>query len=232
MLLICIICFQVSEILAGPGGKIAKAIFTSPLGKVVLLILTIIFLPLIIYGVAREYFGIRKTKKDLKQLALIRPGLFDEITLKNRITDVFTRVHKGWSGENLEECSEYMSDWYWQNQQIVFLDKWKEINLENICNVKRINSISPLHMRITNEPDYEGSRIMFKIDANMEDYLRNRDSRRVVEGKEGFRDNETVWTLVLANGKWKVDNIEQSEMTIQYAKMENIVPVLGGVKVT
>ena len=44
--------------------------------------------------------------------------------------------------------------------------------------------------------------------------------------------NETVWTLVLDNGKWKVDNIEQSEMTIQYAKMENIVPVLGGVKVT
>ena len=33
------------------------------------------------------------------------------------------------------------------------------------------------------------------------------------------------------NGTWNVDNIEQSDMAIDYAKMPNIVPVESQVKV-
>lgn len=221
----CFICFHLNEVIAGPGGKIAKVVFDSPVGRIVFVLLVILFLPLIIYNWIKVSFGIRKTRRDIKQLAIVHPQIFDEITLKNRVTDVFLRVHKGWSNENLEECSEYMSDWYWQNQQTVYLDKWKENNLENICIIKRINTIAPLHIRVSNNENYNGSRIMFKIEANMEDYLRNRTSKRIVEGKQGFKDIDTVWTFILENGIWKVDNIEQSEAIIQYIRMENIVPI-------
>ena len=226
-LVVLILITSVIQLLASPGGKIIKEIFDSPLGKIILILLVIIFLPLIIYSQAKEFIGIRKTRKDLKELSRINPDYFDEISLRNRMTDIFTRVHKAWSNEDLDECKEFMSNWYWQNQQVVYLDKWKEENIENICNVKRVNSIAPLHLRINESENYEGSRIMMKIEANMEDYLRDKSTKKIVEGKVGYKDVETVWTISLNEGNWKVDNIEQSEMTLRYAKMENILPTVN-----
>ncbi|HEB62149.1 MAG TPA: Tim44 domain-containing protein [Bacteroidetes bacterium] len=222
-LIFIFVIFQYTELLAGPGGKIARVLFDSPLGKIVLIILTIVLLPVIIYVNLKEYFGTRKTKKDLKELAKENYELFDEIILKNRVTDIFNRVHKGWSNQNMEECSEYMSDWYWQNQQIVYLDKWKKQGMVNICNVKKINHIKPLHIRVSNNKDFNGTRIMYAISANMEDYLVKKTNSAIIEGKKGFRDVETVWTIVLIDGIWKLDNIEESVMTLKYAKMENIL---------
>lgn len=224
ILLLVLFFVQVNEIMAGPGGKIASSLFESIGGRILMSILGIILLPIIIYVFTKEFFAIRKTQKNLKQLSVSFKE-FDELSLKNRVTDVFTRVHKGWTNASVEECAEYMSDWYWQNQQMVFLDHWKKNNLENVSNLKRINSISPLHLRVCDAPGYEGSRIIYKIDANIEDYLRRINSKSIVEGKEGYKDVETIWTFILDQGKWKVDNIEQSDMALYYAKMEDIVPV-------
>ena len=43
----------------------------------------------------------------------------------------------------------------------------------------------------------------------------------MLEGKKGFKDVETVWTLKLENRVWRVDNIEQSEMVSRYMKMDS-----------
>ena len=104
---------QLAFVFAGPGGKIAKVLFDTPLGKILMVVLVIVFLPVIIYLKTKEHFAIRKTRKDLKAMSLRRREYFDELSLKNRVTDVFTRVHKGWANESVEECSEFMSDWYW-----------------------------------------------------------------------------------------------------------------------
>ncbi len=222
--LLTIFFFQVSEVLAGPGGKIAKKMFDTPAGRIIMLILVIIFLPLIIYVQTKEYFGIKKTRKDLRELGLKHPKIFDEILLKNRITDVFTRVHSAWSQQDLSKCKDFISEWYLLNQQTQFLDKWKDSNVENICNVRSINKIKPLHLRVSEEDNFEDSRIMMRVDANMEDYLFDKDYNKVVEGKKGYDDVTTVWTLAMHDGKWKVDNIEQEEVTLLYAKMPNIIP--------
>ena len=92
--IIFIILFQASELIAGPGGKIAKELFESPLGKILGVILFIVFLPLIIRSYLKRTKAIRETKKKLTQLTKIDYELFDEINLKNRVTDIFTRVHK------------------------------------------------------------------------------------------------------------------------------------------
>jgi len=219
--IICLILFQASELIAGPGGKIAKELFESPLGKILGIILFIIFLPLIIRSYLKRTKAIRETKKKLTQLTKIDHDLFDEINLKNRVTDIFTRVHKAWSEKELENCEEFMTNWYRQNQQSVFLDEWDRKGMTNICSIQEVKNVKPIHIRLTDNEEFNGSRIMYAIDANMEDYLVNIEDSSILEGKKGFKDVETVWTLKLEDRIWKVDNIEQSEMISSYMKMDS-----------
>ena len=91
----------------------------------------------------------------------------------------------------------------------------------NICTIRHITSLEPLHIRITEAANFEGSRIMYAITANMEDYLVNIEDSSILEGKKGFKDVETVWTLQLVDKQWKVDNIEESVMISSYLKMNS-----------
>lgn len=220
-LTIILLSVQVNLIFAGPGGKIAKEIFDSPFSKFIGVVLCIIILPLIIKTWYKRNKSINQSKKTLNTLSSIKHEIFDEINLKNRVTDIFTRVHKAWSEQNIEDCDQYISNWYRQNQQHVFLDEWKSKGLMNVCTVQEIKSIKPLHVRLTNQPNFEGTRIMYLINAHMEDYLVKVDDSSVIEGKKGFKDVETVWTLLLIDGVWYVDNIEQSDMISTYLKMES-----------
>lgn len=221
VIFIAFLLFQATEVLAGPGGKIAKELFSSPLGKIVGIILGVILLPLVIWSYLKRNKGIKETRKKLEQLAKVDFELFEEINLKNRMNDIFFRVHKGWSERNLDNCEEYMTHWYRQNQQTVYLDEWDSKGLMNVCTIKKVNSITPIHIRITEDEKFDGSRIMFAIDANMEDYLVSIENSSIIEGKKGFNDVETVWTLKLEDRIWKLDNIEESEMVMSYLKMES-----------
>ena len=39
-----------------------------------------------------------------------------------------------------------------------------------------------------------------------------------------FKDGETIWTLTLNNGVWKVPNIESTSMTMDYVNETNYLP--------
>jgi hypothetical protein len=58
----------------------------------------------------------------------------------------------------------------------------------------------------------------------MEDYLARRDNGKIVKGKKGFADVETVWTFILKDGKWLTGNIEACDMSLSYAKLTNELP--------
>lgn len=224
LLSLLFILFQISELLAGPGGRVFRKAFDSPIGKVVMIILLIVLLPLIIKNILAERKGVKNTTAILTKLGAKHPGIFDEIHLKNRVTSIFSRVHKGWSEQDVSGVDEYMTDWYWQNQQMLFLDKWKSEGLRNVCNVKKINSIKPIHIRVTDRPDFEESRIFYTITSEMEDYLIHEETNKIIEGKKGYNNVSTVWTLKLNGGVWKVDNIEQSSSAMDYVKREDVVP--------
>ena len=217
------ICLFAIEAWAGPGGKIAKALFTTFWGKVLLIVLTIIFLPFILYSRIRQYFKVRRTMAILQQLAA-RDRHFDWMSLKNRVTDIFTRTHRAWGKEDMSEVSSFSTSWYWQNQQLVHLDRWKEQGLVNKSELRKINSLMPLFVRHSGLPGAEDSILVVGIDANQEDYLMQRDSGLVVEGKKGFQDVETVWSFRLHQGEWLLDNIEQLEFWLSYVRMPNEVP--------
>ncbi|MDM8525984.1 hypothetical protein QUF80_21630 [Desulfococcaceae bacterium HSG8] len=229
MLILFIIIAFTEPAFAGPGGKIASVMFRSFWAKVVLAILIILFLPLILYVWLKEHFAERRTISDLRNLARDSRH-FDWLLLRERISECFYRVHTAWRREDMARASEWMTDWYWRNQQIVYIDQWVREGLVNRCRVKKITAIRPLFLAYRDEgAEHDGSRIAVSISARMEDYLARRENGEIVEGKKGFTEVETVWTFIFTGGKWVVANIEESDMSLSYARLTNELPAhMGG----
>jgi predicted lipid-binding transport protein (Tim44 family) len=137
------------------------------------------------------------------------------------VTGCYQRVHSAWSAEDMSQAAEWMTSWYWQNQQLAHLNQWERDGLVNHCRIKTINRVRPLFVAFkrTAEASSDGSRVVVAISAKMEDYLAERATGKVVEGKKGFGDAEHIWTFVLQQGKWVVSNIEQGSMSLTYARM-------------
>ena len=118
-----------------------------------------------------------------------------------------------------------MTDWYWQNQQLAHLDRWKKEGLVNVCDVKNITKIKPLLFVHRNQGEaHEDSMVVISIQARMNDYLQDRATGKVVEGSKRYKEVETVWSFTLENGAWKVSDIEEDTMSTAYAKMVKELP--------
>jgi hypothetical protein len=210
--------------LAGPGGKIASGFAKTFWGRVVLGALVIVLLPVILFVVVQEYLAGKRALRDLARLRAL-DTVFDWLTLKDRVTECFHRVHSAWRKEDMAQASDWMTDWYWQNQQLAHLNRWAEEGLVNRCSVKSVGRIRPLFLACrSKDGDFSGSRLVVSITAKMEDYLEDRASGKVVEGKKGYQDTETVWTFALHRGHWRVATIEDDTVSLMYARMVNEVP--------
>jgi hypothetical protein len=209
---------------AGPGGKIASAAFESFWGRIVLGVLTIIFLPLITYILLREKLSERRARKDLRFMAAYN-SKFEWLKIQERAKDCFFRIHSGWEDEDLSGVTKWMTDWYWQNQQMAHLDRWKKEGLKNICDVKKIVNIKPLLFVHRNSGgEHEDSMVVISIEAKMKDYLIKRSSGKVIEGSKRYKEVETVWSFTMDNGQWKVSDIEEGSMSFAYAKLVSDLP--------
>ncbi|GAA4962032.1 hypothetical protein [Algibacter aquimarinus] len=226
--LVFVLFLFIDPVYAGPGGTVAKALFKTWWGKLLMSVLVIIFLPVVFYVRIIEFIAVRKAKKQLARLALKNKD-FSWLNIQKNVSNVFSRVYLAWGNENMKEVSEYVNHWYWQNQQLVHLDRWKKENLLNVCKLQNISSIKPMYLEISDNDNFEGSKIAFEITANIEDYLIKRDTRRVVQGKKGFSDESKIWIMEYTDGKWLLDDIRDEEFSLSFAKMENVVPALDNV---
>jgi hypothetical protein len=232
VLVVLIIVFLPTSALAAPGGKIASALFKTTFGKIIGCVLIVIFAPFIAYVIIKEKIAEKRTLKALKALAQVDKN-FDWMRLRDRVTDCYLRVNAAWSKEDMSEASEWMTSWYWQNQQLAFLNQWERDGLVNHTRIKNITNIKPLFVKyeVGEDGSRDGSRVVVSISANMEDYLAERETGKVVEGAKGYSDTEFVWTFVLQQDKWVVANIEEGSMSLSYAKLMPEVPeVLPGKK--
>lgn len=223
VIIVIITLFFVEPTFAGPGGFIAKAVTKTLWGKILLFLLGIILFPLIIYVVLREKIGVYKARKVLKRLSVLNRN-FNWMDIERSVKNTYTRVHMAWNHEDMEEVSALVSSWYWQNQQLIFLDEWRSRNLKNVCNLKSVGVIKPLYVEVSENDDLEGTRIAFSITGEMEDYLMDRQSRKVVEGSAGYQEVEKVWIMEYDNGTWILDDIREGTMSLAFAKLGNIVP--------
>jgi len=215
--------FFIDPIYAGPGGAIAKGLFKTWWGKILMLIVFIILFPFIVYIKTIEFFKVKKTKKQLVQVGLKNKD-FSWLNLEKNFSNIITRVYSAWGNEDMSEVKEYVNHWYWQNQQSVHLDKWKSNNLKNICNLKKLKKIRPLYLELTNNNAYEGSKVVISISGTIEDYLINKDTQKVIEGKRGFQDECHIWVMEYTEGKWLLDDIKDDSHSLAFAKMKNLIP--------
>ena len=51
-----------------------------------------------------------------------------------------------------------------------------------------------------------------------------RDSQKIVQGKKGFQDLEYVWIFEYTEGKWLLDEIREGSLSLQFAKLDNVIP--------
>ena len=210
---------SIEPAMAMPGGKIAGAFFDSNWGKILLGLLYIVLFPFIIYVNVVEKFSERRSKKDLQYMTQYS-ALFEWVKIREHVKECFYSVHSGWSNENLVKASNFMTDWYWQNQQLVYLDRWKNEGLVNICNVKKISNITPLFFMHTNdEVEHEGSIIAISINAKMQDYLKNKKTGKTIEGSKRYKEVDAIWIFTLIDNEWKVSDIEEGSMSLIYAKL-------------
>lgn len=176
------------------------------------------------YVVLREKISERRARKDLRFMAEYS-ATFDWLKIQERAKDCFFRVHSGWEKEDLSGVSSWMTDWYWQNQQLVHLERWKKEGLINICEVKKITNIKPLLFVHRNQSqEHEDSMVVISIEAYMKDYLQERNSEKIVEGSKKYKEVETIWSFTLEDGEWKVSDIEEGSMSLAYAKLTKELP--------
>lgn len=225
VLVALLVIFSPGTAWAAPGGKIVVGFFKTTFGKIVGVALFIIFFPLIVWIMIIERRAEKRTLEALGRLARVDRA-FDWLTLRDRITDCYHRVNAAWQAEQMGEASEWMTSWYWQNQQLAFLNRWERDGLVNHCRIKGISKIRPFHIKFENEgPGYgEGSRLVVAITAKMEDYLANRETGKIVEGAKGYANTTHIWTFLLQNGKWVVANIEEDSVVANYVRLPLEVP--------
>ena len=201
---------------AGPGGEVAKALANTFWGKLVLGLLSIVLLPIGIFLYIKQQLAERRAYRDLRYMAKYDPN-FEWKRAKQRIIDCFYRVHSIWSAEDISKVTEVMTDWYWQNQQLVRLDKWQKQGLYNVCDVRKIRTVRPLlFIHRNDEAGHGGSLLVVSITANMKEYLARRDTDIVVAGHQKYRDQETIWSFALVDGQWRVANVEEARFEFEY----------------
>ncbi|MBT5235529.1 MAG: hypothetical protein HOM18_09565 [Candidatus Marinimicrobia bacterium] len=136
-------------------------------------------------------------------------------------------MHKGWADENLSDVSQWMTDWYWQNQQQVYLEQWKKQGVRNVCNVKKLTSIKPILLQHKNhDQKHESSKLVVSITAKMNDYLEDINTGKVVEGNKKYKPVTTIWIFILEDEQWKVSAIEESETLMNFVKTSKDMPAI------
>lgn len=209
---------------AGVGGSIASVLAKGLFGRLALSAMVFVFFPIVFLAYIKERLAEKSTLGDLKRLSVVSPA-FAWDQLKMRIRDSYTAVHGAWNGGDLSGAAMYMTPWFWQNQQMNYLDRWKADGLLNICRVRGIDEIRPIFVSFRNWDDNcDGSKIVVAVSADIEDYMVHRESQLLCMGKPGFHNSETLWTFVLKDGEWVVSNIETTEQWLAYVKLSNEIP--------
>ena len=227
---VIVFLFWVDPMYAGPGGYIAKGLFKTFWGKILLSALAIILLPLLVYIRLVEYRKARKIKKILNKIALTNRA-FSWMQLEKEYSNIIRRVYNAWTNEDMGEVKQYVNNWYWQNQQLVFLEQWKRENLKNVSRLKVIEKLKPLYLELTTNDNWEGTRIAVLVQVDAEDYLMDRDTQKVVQGNKGYQNLEYIWMFQYTDGKWLLDDIQEGNLSLQFAKLEDVVPERFGVTV-
>ncbi|MEE9319566.1 MAG: hypothetical protein V3U76_03890 [Granulosicoccus sp.] len=209
---------------AGPVELIAGVAFESFWGRILLVLLAVVMLPAVSRLMLHRRIAERRARRDLAFMAT-HDERFDWTFVQRRAMACFQRVRMGWQDGDFSDADSWMTDWYWQNQRLVHLDRCKREGLINVCRVKYISKLRPLLFIHRNAGcDHGNSVVIISITAKMQDYMIRQCSDQVVAGSLKWKSVESTWTLTMTNGKWKVSGFDAGGSTLRYAKQGKYLP--------
>lgn len=205
---------------AGPGGEIAELLFKTKLGRIVMGLLVIVFLPLIVYIYAREAVGVHRTKKDLRILAERLPW-FEWRTIEARVSELATYLYREWNKGKLVESRAFMTSQYAQSQQDI-LDRWSEEGKRNVTKLRKIKKIKPLRVQVENEEQMTAVHVLLTLD--LIDYLEQVRTGKVLKGKKKVIEaHDVVFVMVHAGSSgWLLHSIGDGSLSLALARKANV----------
>jgi hypothetical protein len=206
--------------MAGPGGEIVELAFKTKIGRIISLVLAIIFLPLIIYVYWREYLKVRRTKKDLEELAKDWPE-FDWLKIQTRVSLVARKLYSSWSLGEIGGATEYLTMDYCQSQQAI-LDRWKAEGKRNVTTVEKYGKCRPLRLMT---PSWDHPAVIYVgVEMKLMDYMEDVRKGSVMKGsKKKWVEAESIFLMIFSEGEWLLHAIEKEDQSLVIASEENFV---------
>lgn len=204
--------------LAGPGGEIVELAFKTKIGKIIMIILGVIFLPLGLYVYGREYLKVRRTKKDLKELAK-EWAEYDWLSIQARVTLMAKELYSSWSSGDIGPAAHYLTMDYHESQQAI-LDRWNAEGKKNVTTVKRYGKCRPLNLMTPswNHP----AAIYVGMQMKLRDYMADAQTGKVMKGsKKKWVETEMIFLMVFSEGEWLLHAIEQDDQSLVIASEKN-----------
>jgi len=206
----------VEPVFAGPIGLVA-GVASGTFWARILIVLVAVAMPVVAGRLMlHRRLAERRTRQALRSMAT-SDERFEWDFVQRRAMACFHRVRMGWQDGDLSDAGRWMTDWAWQNQQLVHLDQWKREGLINICRVKHISKLRPLlfvHRNVGH--DHENSVVVISITAMMQDYLIKQSSDQIIDGSLKWKSVESIWTLTMNNGSWKVSGYDASTVKSEF----------------
>lgn len=207
--------------LAGPGGEVAEFFFKTRVGQIIGLILAIIFIPLIVYVWVREKIGVARTRKDLEGLAQRYPW-FTWSRIEARVRKALPVLYTEWGKGRLEKSASFMTPVCFDSNNDI-LERWSEEGKRNVTRLKKLKKVRPLWCRTEDEESY--SIMAIGITVDLEDYLMNLTTKKVLKGSKGKvkADHEVIWMMVDVEGEWFLHTIEEGSNSLSFAQQKNML---------
>ncbi|WP_100655989.1 Tim44 domain-containing protein [Alteromonas flava] len=212
---------------AAPSGRIANTLFDGPLGKILLGLFIVFFLPLIVLRMLKTR---RLSRMAMRNLTLLgrKHRDFEWLHVKQVAQTAFQRIHQAWTSEDLTIAAEYVEESFLQHQQVTYLDDWQQRGLQNICRISKITKTFPILVLPRNDEGITNNQsiVVLYMAANMQDYLQDKASGEIVEGNDKDKEVASIWTFTLIEGKWRVSNIESDGLLEDYLDIAKQQPPL------
>lgn len=204
--------------------EVSPALAESVWVKIALALAVLLVLPFILAGLIKELRAEKRTLRDLDYVKHFNVR-FNWTQVKRRVSDCVEQVHHARIDPEMPVVSDCMTDWYWRNQQHVYLEKWRNQGLLNVRHIKQLVRIKPLlFIHRNNGALQEGSILVTAVRANMQDYFIDKDSGELMQGHKNYHLIEKLWTFMYTEGQWRIANIEDSTQRTQYTKLGTYLP--------
>lgn len=220
LLLVCVVVAIVivpEALFAGPGGEIVEAVFKTTWGRIILLVLVIVLGPVIAYVMVREAIEVRRTRRDLAQLAERWP-YFEWEVIEERVEQAVKLLYRLWNTGDISGAAGYLDPECLQSQQDI-LDRWRDEGKRNVCRLVKLKKVRPLWVSVEDEGSY--SIVVVEIDMALIDYLEVVESGKRLKGKNEDRGSSAIWVMGYDGEEWRLLSIEADDESLVYATKKN-----------